>query len=62
MTGHPSGDFAEASRVLPTRAGLSSAEAARRLAMDSPNRLPARDRCPVPQLLREMVHFFALLL
>ncbi|WP_327103014.1 cation-translocating P-type ATPase [Nonomuraea glycinis] len=63
MTGHPSGDFAEASGVLPPRAGLSSAEAARRLAMDGPNRLPSRDRSPVPLLLlREMVHFFALLL
>ena len=63
MTGHPSGDFAEASGVLPPRVGLSSAEAARRLAMDGPNRLPSRDRSPVPLLLlREMVHFFALLL
>ncbi|MFG3441116.1 cation-translocating P-type ATPase [Nonomuraea sp. NPDC047897] len=51
------------SEVLPGGAGLTSAEAARRLAADGPNRLPAGERSPVLLLLlREMVHFFALLL
>lgn len=51
------------SEVLPTGAGLSSGEAARHLAADGPNRLPAGERSPVLLLLlREMVHFFALLL
>ncbi|GAA1636182.1 cation-transporting P-type ATPase [Nonomuraea maheshkhaliensis] len=45
------------------RAGLSSAEAARRLAADGPNRLPEGESRHVPLLLlRELVHFFALML
>ncbi|HEY9523717.1 MAG TPA: cation-transporting P-type ATPase [Thermopolyspora sp.] len=43
--------------------GLTSAEAARRLAADGPNVLPAPRRPPPAMLLlREMVHFFALML
>ncbi|HUM00245.1 MAG TPA: HAD-IC family P-type ATPase, partial [Mycobacterium sp.] len=42
--------------------GLTSAEAARRLAADGPNVLPAQRRTPAWRLLAaEMVHFFALL-
>ncbi|MBG0816670.1 HAD-IC family P-type ATPase [Planomonospora sp. ID82291] len=63
MAGDPAGGLADASAAGPVRAGLDSVEAARRLAADGPNRLPARGRSPVPLLLlREMVHFFALLL
>jgi calcium-translocating P-type ATPase len=44
-------------------AGLTSAEAARRLSRDGPNTLPAGRRASMgAQLLRELVHFFALLL
>lgn len=43
-------------------AGLTSAEAARRLAVDGPNVLPAQRKTPTWRLLvAEMVHFFALL-
>jgi len=43
--------------------GLTSAEAAERLARDGPNELPApRPPSPWMQLLRELVHFFALML
>lgn len=43
--------------------GLTTAQAARRLAADGPNRLPSPRRTPVAMLLlREMVHFFALML
>ncbi|GAT71023.1 haloacid dehalogenase [Planomonospora sphaerica] len=63
MTGDPPDDVAGAPAARPERPGLDSAEAARRLAADGPNRLPARGRSPLPLLLlREMVHFFALLL
>ncbi|GGL40937.1 cation-translocating P-type ATPase [Planomonospora parontospora] len=63
MTGDPPDDVAGTTAARPEQAGLDSAEAARRLAADGPNRLPARGRSPVPLLLlREMVHFFALLL
>ncbi|GAA3560411.1 cation-transporting P-type ATPase [Nonomuraea rosea] len=49
--------------MSPTRSGLTAAEAATRLAADGPNRLPAARRVPpVLLLLRQMVHFFALLL
>ncbi|MFC4059247.1 cation-translocating P-type ATPase, partial [Planomonospora corallina] len=49
--------------VPQARPGLDSAEAARRLAADGPNRLPEREGSPVPLLLlKQMVHFFALLL
>ena len=52
------------SRGAPNPArGLTSAEAARRLAEHGPNRMPPPRRAsPVLLLLREMVHFFALLL
>lgn len=44
-------------------AGLTSVEAARRLAQEGPNVLPVGRRVPTAALLlREMVHFFALLL
>lgn len=63
MTGVPPGDSCGASGILSAREGLSMPEAARRLAVNGPNRLPVRERSPVPLLLlREMVHFFALLL
>ncbi|GLV50287.1 magnesium-transporting ATPase [Thermobispora bispora] len=54
----------EMSRGAPNPArGLTSAEAARRLAEHGPNRMPPPRRAsPVLLLLREMVHFFALLL
>ncbi|WP_327092487.1 cation-transporting P-type ATPase [Nonomuraea sp. NBC_01738] len=43
--------------------GLTTREAARRLAADGPNRLPAPRRTPAAMvLLRQFVHFFALLL
>ncbi|MEO3799803.1 cation-transporting P-type ATPase [Nonomuraea sp. B1E8] len=59
MTGPPS----EGSAPVPPREGLSSAEAARRLAADGPNRLPEGKRSPAALLLfRELVHFFALML
>jgi magnesium-transporting ATPase (P-type) len=42
--------------------GLTSAEAAERLAQDGPNELPAPARVPAwRQLVAEMFHFFALL-
>lgn len=48
--------------VAVASAGLSSAEAARRLAADGPNALPAPRRVPAwRHLAAEMVHFFALL-
>jgi magnesium-transporting ATPase (P-type) len=44
-------------------AGLTSAEAARRLAVDGPNLLPPPPRVhPVLLLARQMVHFFAVML
>ena len=44
-------------------AGLTSAEAARRLATDGPNQLPRPPRVhPVLLLARQMVHFFAVML
>ncbi|WP_440106392.1 cation-transporting P-type ATPase [Streptosporangium sp. H16] len=46
-----------------TRSGLTGAQAARRLAGEGPNTLPEGRRTPAGVLLiREMVHFFALLL
>ncbi|MEU7457010.1 cation-translocating P-type ATPase [Streptosporangium roseum] len=49
--------------MSPARSGLTSAEAARRLAEGGANMLPAGRRAPAAVLLlREMVHFFALML
>ncbi|TMS00347.1 cation-translocating P-type ATPase [Nonomuraea basaltis] len=49
--------------VSRTRSGLTAAEAGARLAADGPNTLPAARRTPpAVLLLRQMVHFFALLL
>ena len=43
--------------------GLSSAEAAARLATDGPNRIPAGRRVPVwRRFVNQLIHFFALLL
>src|SRR5690606_22237603 len=43
--------------------GLSSAEAAARLASDGPNRLPPpRRRSPLRRFVDQLVHFFALML
>jgi len=55
--------MAQETATVAVRAGLTSTEAARRLAEDGPNELPAERRPPVALLLaRQMVHFFALLL
>ncbi len=49
--------------LSPSRCGLTTVEAAERLAADGPNVLPsARRVSPIVLLLRQMVHFFALLL
>ena len=48
--------------LVTGRRGLTSAEAARRLAGEGPNALPVQRRMPAWRLLAaEMVHFFALL-
>ncbi|MCA2189693.1 cation-translocating P-type ATPase [Nonomuraea cavernae] len=49
--------------VSPFRQGLTAAEAAAQLSADGPNALPSARRTPaVVLLLRQMAHFFALLL
>ncbi|MEV4061075.1 cation-translocating P-type ATPase [Nonomuraea dietziae] len=50
-------------QVSTTRPGLAAAEAAARLAVEGPNVLPTSSRAsPARLLVRQMVHFFALLL
>ena len=52
-----------ATRVVPSRGGLSSREAEQRLLADGPNVLPVRRQSSAAvRLLHQMVHFFALML
>jgi magnesium-transporting ATPase (P-type) len=49
--------------MVSTASGLTSAEAAARLAFDGPNELPTGRSTPVwRQFIGQLVHFFALML